>query len=330
MSAFTVTELKENIRVGFTAKRGPAWWGREDDGSHYVDAVPAAAARELLDWEPLIGEVQVNVITEHGVTNIIDRTRQAMVHPTGEHVIGIMGSKYKPHPYGETLIDITQAIVDDTELEIASVGTLGGGARGFISFELPDTVQAAEGVEIRPFLNAASSLDGSLATQWFRAVQLPVCDNTLAASIATGVDFFKVRHTTNSGVKLAEAREALNIVYELTEDYLAEIEFLTGKYVTDQQWSDFLDATVPMPASSGRAATNAEQKRAQLNGLWNADPRVAPWKNSAYGVLAATNTWENNFANIRGATRLERNKGKLIDGTFEKSDRRTLRTLSLI
>ena len=43
-------------------------------------------------------------------------------------------------------------------------------------------------------------------------------------------------------------------------------------------------------AKEGRSKTIADKKVAILNDLWKRDPRVAPWKNNAYGVLAAFNT----------------------------------------
>lgn len=47
----TLDWLAENIGVGFTDERGPAWWARENymaDGSHFTGPVPQWKVDEVL------------------------------------------------------------------------------------------------------------------------------------------------------------------------------------------------------------------------------------------------------------------------------------------
>lgn len=54
MSKFDIQYLNDNIRVGFVAQRGRAWWDTMGTtfGSHYDDAVPVEVATELIGFKP--------------------------------------------------------------------------------------------------------------------------------------------------------------------------------------------------------------------------------------------------------------------------------------
>src|SRR5690606_31838091 len=114
-----------------------------------------------------------------------------------------------------------------------------------------------------------------------RTVTNVVCDNTLSLGLAGDGEVFRVRHTRNSTLRLSEAREALQVVETMADQFSEEVQLLTAMRVTDQQWSKFLDKLCPMPTElvtrgQKHSATSAERKRAELTGLWNGDERVAP------------------------------------------------------
>jgi hypothetical protein len=64
--------------------------------------------------------------------------------------------------------------------------------------------------------------------------------------------------------------------------------------VSKEQWLQFRDLIAPIAKDGkpllGRSLTNARNKVDTLNKLYNYDPRVAPWKDTAHGVLQAVNT----------------------------------------
>jgi phage/plasmid-like protein (TIGR03299 family) len=333
MTRETLEDLRSFIRVGFTDKRGPAWWAsseHKDDGSHFTGAVPIEVARDLIGWEPVVGTSQGVFITNEGVTTLTDPNEKKYMNPRTGKIIGSVGIGHAVHAYEHTLLDTAQAIVDSSELGIGSVGMLGGGARAFVQYEFDETVNGGKDVEFRPFLTAATSVDGSLATTFFTGCQVVVCDNTLTAALGSTHTSYRLRHTRNSKVDVQAAREALSIAFQTADEFSAMVDKLTNEFVSDDKWVEFLKAYVPTPPEEGRSKTVAINKQGQLNALWKNDERVAPWKNSAWGVLAATNTWRNHFQTVRNVTRTERNMAKLIDGTFVKEDRETLRVLAAV
>ena len=54
------------------------------------------------------------------------------------------------------------------------------------------------------------------------------------------------------------------------------------------------------PGASTRARTSVEKKRASLDRLWDHDARVSPWKNTAWGVVQAVNTYAHHEQTVRG------------------------------
>jgi len=119
----------------------------------------------------------------------------------------------------------------------------------------------------------------------------------------------------------------------MADEFAAQVATLCATPVTANQWSRFLDLTVPTVDRSGqpltgRSLTMAERKRDTLQRLYRHDPRVAPWTGTAHGVLQAVNTYEHHEGTIRGATRPERNMLRTITGDFANLDRSTWATLS--
>jgi phage/plasmid-like protein (TIGR03299 family) len=245
------------------------------------------------------------------------------------HVMGIFTDDYQPHAYVEWLIN-TIATLLDADLSIGSAGLLKGGAVAWVSVEVPDNITTPEGVEFRPHLFGATSFDGSLSTTFKRAVTNIVCDNTMAAGLAEAGQQIKIKHSRHSKLRLAEARDALNIVYEIADDFAAEVTRLCQLTVRESEWAAFLDAHVPLPEERGRARTMAKNKRESLSRLWRHDNRVVPWRGTAWGVVQAVNTYAHHEQIVRGAVRAERNMLRAVTGGIDDLDHATLHTLSTV
>lgn len=335
MSAETIEWLQNNTRIGFTEKRGNAWHAaRGVDGpakNHFPGAIPVEEVRNLMAYPLGKGEITVTVMDLDGVHVIPHETQTAVVRLDTGDVFGIFSREgYKIHQPEEWLVDNLDLILDGG-LEIAGAGLLKGGRRAFVQAELPETREAAEGVKHRPFLTAATSHDGSMSTTYLTGTTVVVCDNTLSTALGEkGTGKVKIRHSRNSLNRVSEVRQNLGLVVEQAGDeFDAQVEALTSRYVSDSQWQAFLNEMI-LPKGKdleGRSKTMADNKMAELNRYWNYDERVAPWKNNAYGVLAAVNTYSHHSMSVKGATRAERNLDRMIGGEFDKLDRNTLALL---
>lgn len=346
MSSETAQWLNTQVLVGFTDKRGNAWHYREDlqgsEPNHYANAIPVDdVLRRLFAWSAIELPVMVSIpctaematgMDENGqpVRSVVLEDRKAIARDDTFDVLGLFKSGYVPHQYRQWLIENVSSILDDT-LAIGSAGLLRNGAQGFVSVEMPDNIDTPEGVSFRPNLIACTSLDGTLATTYKRTVTVVVCDNTLAAGLSEDGQEFKVKHSRYSGLRIADAREALAVVYSTADQFTAEVARLCSQDVTEAQWNKVLEAMVPMDLDSKRSVTVAQDKRERLNSLYRHDNRVAPWNGTAFGVLQAFNTFTQHYTQTRGGTsRVERNMGDALTGKLFDADNAVLKVLQTV
>lgn len=341
MSAETMTWLNTMTRIGYVSRRGTAWHHRANlqDGqsNHYDGPVPVTDAHELLDQVRLAeGDVQTTYMTADGVTRLTDPTRKTIVRAAGSFggddlgaVLGVFKKGYSIHPYGEWLIKNLQMLLDNDELGIGSVGLLRGGGLAWVQVEMDDTITTPEGVQHRPFITAATSVDGTLSSTYQRGTQLVVCDNTLSASLGeAGASRIRIKHSANSLDRVQEVRDALGIVHQVADDFAAEVKALCETEVPDATWRRFLDLHVELDPSKGKAHhTKVAQKRDVLTHLYREDERSAPWTGTAFGVLQAVNTWSHHHQTVKGASRGTRNTERMVTGEFRKIDAATLSDL---
>lgn len=331
MTSETIQWLTENTLIGFTDKRGAAWHGREGDDNHFAGAVPREAALELLSYPVHEGALQAVVLTDDGVLTVNAPDRKAIVRTDTQQVLGVFKNSYQMHQPKEWCLENLDLILSGG-LEIGSVVVLKGGAVASVQAELPEnriaTGKGAEPVEYRPFVTAATSFDGSIATTYGRGAQVVVCDNTLSVALRSFDAVTKIRHSSRSLSRVGEIRTNLALVVEQSADAFDEqVRALTAQHVTDQRFAEIVAAFTGIDsAKEGRSLTIAEKKQDALLDLWKRDERVAPWRNNAYGVLAAFNTASHHIFGA-DASRVQRNQQRVIEGGWDDFDSKIIRLL---
>lgn len=322
--------LNQNVLIGFTESRGQAWHYRASDQgaetNHYEKAIPIDdVRRRLFSWKaievPMF--VEDTAQTKHTVPD-----RKAIVRDDTYGVLGVVSQSYEPHQYEEALLTQISTIISDSDLAIGSAGLLKGGAIAWVQVEMPENLKVAD-VEFRPHLLATTSFNGSIATTYKRTVTIVVCDNTRAMALREEGQEYRVRHTANSQMRIAEARDALNIVFRLGESFTKEIEQMLAVKVTDNQFTQFVERLVPLRNDASKTATTkAEADRAAYHRLWNDDPRVTPWKGTGFAAIQAVNTYRQHIRPTRGETiRVERNMMDTLAGQTEVSDQEAFKKL---
>lgn len=342
MSKETSIWLNNNTLIGQTDKRGEAWHYRAEDqgdeSNHYPGFIPVDDVyRRLFHWDPVTCALRARaeILTADGVQiiDIVDNTRQVIIRPDIETVLGVFKEGYQPHPYRETLVHLTQEVVGHG-VGIGSAGLLRGGGVAWVQFEFNDTVSHA-GVDFRPFVTAATSLDGTLASQWVAGSQVVVCDNTLSCAIGdkSALKISK-KHTKYSLQEEAwsEIRDALRITLAETEErFTRQVEILTNEKVTDADWGKFLTQHFgEVPEADGRGKTRAVNRNNALTAMWHNDPRVAPWNGSAYGVLAAVNTFTHHEITPRAGSRVDTNMWRAVKGEIDTMDNEVIDSLNMV
>lgn len=370
MSQETLETLNTLTLIGFTEQRkglpwfradGKAWHYSEakqgDEDNHYPGAIPPdEVVRRLFNFEVIeakaaflipctpeeMAEGVMDYMGEDGLAYRVvlsQAGRKGMLRDDTEYDLGVFKGGYQGHAYKEWLLDITSNIIDDSDfgLGIGSAGLLREGAQAWVSIELPDTMKVAGEVEFRSQLTGWTSFDGSLSTGWGRHVQIIVCDNTREIAhgeAARSGQIYKVKHSKNSKLRLKDAREALNVVHTMNDEFAKQVEALVNTKVSEKQFFQVLDAVVPqvkMERGKDKKITLQplrEKKREEIIHLYRADPRTEP-HGTGWAVAQAFNTWNHHVSKTKGDKPIwERNKERAIAGETAKADFEVLTALS--
>lgn len=334
MSQETMRDLNNNTLIGYTEKRGTAWHYRAseqgDEPNHYTGPIPVEdVRRRLFPWKAVEGALTTTILTDEGVETITDESRKVIVRPDTGTILGVFKEGYTVHQYDEWLIRNVESLLD-ADLAIGSAGLLKGGAVAWVQIEMADTL-TVEGVDFRPFLTAATSMDGSLATTYQQGAQVVVCDNTLSAAMLENTSRIRIKHSARSLGRLGEARDALGIVHSTADAFADAVRELTAREVSPGDWRKFLFAFSPDDEqATDRVRRYAGEKRDQLDRLWRWDPRVSPWSGTGYGVVAAVNTWTHHEQWARGGTRVDRNTQRMVTGKVDELDRSSVALLDRV
>lgn len=338
MSKESLEWLNKNTLIGNVLKRGYKAWSyradlQGDEPNHYDGPIPIEdVERRLFFFNAVEMPVYVGIKDDEG--NIIkymeQSDRKAIVRSDNNHVMGMFKDTYTPHQFKHTLLDNVANIIDDHSLVIDSAGILRKGAIGWVAVSMPDNVQTSAGFPVRPYLLATTSHDGTIATTYKQVYNAPVCDNTLFAGLATDGNQFKARHSKNSDMKIQSIREALDIVFTMSEDIIAEIERLSNITVTDSEWDAIVNRIIPV-GEEGKVAqqsiTRMQNKQDAVRSLYANDPMVTPWKGTALGVLQAFNTFQHHVVGDN-KTRSERNAMNALNGKIEQNDANVLSVIN--
>lgn len=335
----SITASRSTSTLAGFISGGRTWIGHAEEAHKYEGAVPRQDAVDLLSFPVVEGSIHSVVITEDGVDDIIDESRKSIIRLDTRETFGVFKQGYKPHLYPKWLVENVDLLLDGG-LAIGTVALTNGGARAILQAEMPEdriaTAPGANPVPHRPHISAMTSLDGSIATTYGIGTRVLICENELSLagfrSLAKGFSrFTKIRHTSGSLGRALEVRENLGIVAEEIGDAFDEqFRTLVAEYVSDAKWDEFVKAYTGVDkAKEGRSKTMAQGKADALNTLWRSDERAAPWKNSAYGVLAAANTAQHHvFGADKG--RVERNQNRVIQDEWAKFDTSVLSILASV
>lgn len=307
---------------GFANGRSSGLYGTE----FHEGPIPRERVLEHIGFPLDSGPLRTEVTIDGTPTIIEDTGRKVVVRTDTQTVLGAFSGRYQIHPPKEWCLRNLELLADGG-LHISTSMVLRGGAVVAVQAENPGEREAREGVKYRPWIMAVTSMDGSIATTYVSGVTALACENALGVALYREKDAAKVRvrHTSNSLGRIVEMRARLDIVLERVGDAFDEqVRQLTDQYVSDAQFAEIVKRYTGVEvAKEGRSLTMARGKQDALETLWREDDRVAPWRNSAYGVLAAFNTARHHLFGA-DKERGERNALLAAKGEWEKFDARVL------
>lgn len=298
--------------VGLTEIMGNPWWSGDDSyGIEYPGAVPLSVVYQLVGFEPSFQRLPYTYAGD-------DEAPLMVVHPDTTHLLGLVGKDYPQTGYRTRLIDGLAKLTDTSEgkLIFGSALLLQGGRQAAIQIALGDPlIHTPTGEQFSQWLMAYSSLDMSQPTTFKLGCTRVVCRNTyMAFKAETGGKYF-YRNTTHSGLKIAEAREVLNLFGIMGEDLFAQLERETEQIITEPQWEFIKEGVFPTKDVAKKAATIAANNQQIVDNIYRADERVG-FVGTQWGAFQAFSVMKQHETTVReGLTKMGRNMGWIMGGS---------------
>ena len=358
-----VFESKQDLRelnlwtlIGCTDERGDAWHRIEglqgEEDNHYPGFIPAEdVLRRLFFWQPrradvayLIPHVGDDVPEDVDGYTVIDGEvfrvvktqagRVGVLRDDNDCDLGVFKSGSQHPPYSVTLLREAERLTGTT-LGISTAGLLQQGGVAWMEFSLPNACHDPKsGLEYRPNLVRADSMNGSISLTTFLSCCVTVCMNTLTRNMLEASKsgyLFRRKHT--SGIvsrSLKDERAALGILEQLDGEFLSEVHALLERPVTEAQRIQVLDIMVPLnDEMTPRSKVLASNKRDRLMSL-TSSPMVSPWLGTAFGEVQRYNTADHWQATPKATTQWERNMWRNLTGKRAEADKAVVAALEKV
>jgi phage/plasmid-like protein (TIGR03299 family) len=225
---------------------------------------------------------------------------------TGD-ILGVVGDVYRVLQ-NEAAFAFLDALVDDGGAKYETAGVLNGGARVFISMEVPDSIHVeGDPSEYRLFLVVTNAHDGLAPVEAMVTIERCVCRNTVRIAHERALATWRVRHTSSLDGRMEEARKALGLSFAYAEAFSATAGDMVAKTLTDRQVDRILADLWPLPQPRGEATevtpgVLAAATFTKVKALYHESDTVAPVRGTAYGVMNAVTEYLDHVATYSGRT----------------------------
>jgi phage/plasmid-like protein (TIGR03299 family) len=302
--------MSHEFESGFFGGNVPAWHGLgtviPEDTLGLDDALVAAG----LDWT--VSERPIYTLDEStGIYSPI-ADRKAIVRDSDGRVLGDVGQRYRPARNSEAF-GFVRDLFNAGELAVHTAGSLAQGAKTWLLARVPKTIKVGGSADeaMHPFLFFANSFDGSMPISvLFTAVRV-VCWNTYNQALAGARNSYRVKHTEGLAPRVDEARKALQIGFT----YFDQLETMANRAImapfSDVQFTEVLDALMPVPVLAGRAQDNAYSERSTVQHIWANSPTIANIRGTAWGAMNAWTEFADHHTNSRTTNRSNQAENRL-------------------
>ena len=297
-------------------------------GGTAVEATSAASAATQagLNWTVRTGELQAVstplTIDEHGVTpaTYIDvPKKQAIVREDNNTVIGIVGTKYKVVQNME-VFNALDTLVDAGDARYAAAGEFNGGSNIWMVLELPRGISVANDPHAA-FLLVKTSHDGSSSVVIKPIIERLFCANQVNGLISNNQKrkyneyTYRMSHTTNQELSIADIRNITNLTYEAIDDYELTANRLLGIDFSREQAVNFFKNVWALPSTiedkpydlltrgERKQQTIAKDARAKAWAIYSESETQENIRGTAFGAWHAVVEFADHYA-TGGAERL--------------------------
>jgi phage/plasmid-like protein (TIGR03299 family) len=270
-------ETFDDGTAAFVTARTDAWHRLGVTTRDCLTAEQVMATARLGGWNVRTVPLTASDMTADGVTTlpVTDHFATVRTHPmTGRpDVLGVVGSGYTV-VQNEEHCELLNLLVDEGGAHFETAGSLRGGRETFVTMKLPQTItltgtEGSDDVEL--YLAAMSSHDGTAA---WRVIVTPVrivCANTQRMALRNARATYAIRHTRTASAKIAQARQALGIVWRYAQEFETAAQQLINSTLVLDEFQNIVDQlwpTDPTDMVGPRAAGIRDRRNQTLRSLF--------------------------------------------------------------
>jgi len=142
------------------------------------------------------------------------------------------------------------------------------------------------GERIPTYLNVLNRHGGGSLEAHVSPVRVE-CNNTLNASIKSAQSTWRIHHNVNATKRIAEVRDTLQLSYEYTDALQVEFNALLAEPATARTVDQAIKAVWPEPEKDTKAFPQWQNRRGEIQWVWENSPNLANVKGTKYGVYNA-------------------------------------------
>jgi phage/plasmid-like protein (TIGR03299 family) len=294
-------ESMANGATAFASARLSAWHklGTVTETTMTADEIMTKAF--LGGWKVRKIDLQGYEVTDDGVKFIDCPDKYMTVRTnivTGEtEFLGIVGREYEI-VQNEEAAAMLDALVDAAGgAHFETAGSLRRGKSVFVTMKLPETMTVAGVDHLDLYLAATTAHDGTQALRVDATPIRVVCANTQRAALRQTKGFYVFRHTTGIRSQIAQAREAMGLMWRYLDDFQAAAERMINETLSMGAFDKVVAELWPVAdTASDTTKQRARQRHATLRYLArDADTQKAV-KGTKYGAYQSIVEYVDHYA----------------------------------
>lgn len=261
--------------AAFASARLDAWHRLGTITRDCMTGTDVMTTAQLGDWNVRKLAQSGTEITADGVTTIDNPEKLMTVrnHPVTGHTdyLGTVGTDYVVRQ-NEEQVELLDALVDASGARhFETAGSLRGGRETFVTMKLPQTMRLAGTDSVDFYIVVLNSHDGSSAFRIMISPVRVVCANTQSMAVQRARASYSIRHTKNSGIRIAEVRQKLGLLWDYCAEFEAEAERMIQAELSTREFRQVIEQVWPFDGTTAsvRARNNHERRTTTLLRLWH-------------------------------------------------------------
>ena len=257
-------ETVANGATAFASARLSAWHQLGTITEQCMTADEIMTKAFLGGWKVRKIDLQGVEVTDDGVRVITCPDKWMTVRTnivTNEtEYLGVVGDDYQV-VQNEQVADMLDKLVDESGAHFETAGSLRGGRSVFVTMKLPESMRVAGVDDLELYLAATTSHDGTSALRVDATPVRIVCANTQRAAFDRTKGFYVFRHTSNVHSQIAQAREAMGLMWKYLDAFQAEADRMINETLTMGAFEKIVAELWPLADDASEPTKKNSRKR---------------------------------------------------------------------